>query len=249
MLKISAIPIFTDNYIWVLEQNHKVIAVDPGDAAPLQAWLSAQHCTLAGILITHHHADHTAGLADLAQDDLPIYGPAAIQYINRPLLGGESLTLLGENFRVLATPGHTLDHLCYYGAGALFSGDTLFSGGCGRVFEGSMVQMYQSLQTLSQLPSQTLVCCTHEYTMSNLQFALAIEPENTALQSRAAEVAQLRAAEQFSLPSTLSIELASNPFLRCNEPAVIKMAQQHKPNANSPAQVFASLREWKNNFR
>jgi hydroxyacylglutathione hydrolase len=250
MLKISAIPIFADNYIWVMEQNRKVIAVDPGDAAALQSWLTAHQLQLDGILITHHHADHTGGLAALAeQRDLAIYGPAHIEHINRPVGDGESLMLLGERFEVIATPGHTLDHLCYFGAGLLFAGDTLFSGGCGRLFEGCAAQMHHSLQRLAQLPSETLLCCTHEYTQSNLRFALCVEPDNAALQARAEQVTQLRAAGQMSLPSTLAIELATNPFLRCDQPQVIRSAQQQQPNANSPEQVFGALRQWKDNYR
>ncbi|WP_348945853.1 hydroxyacylglutathione hydrolase [Chitinibacter sp. FCG-7] len=251
MLTISAIPIYEDNYIWVLAQNRKAIAVDPGDAAPLQAWLAAQSCELAGVLITHHHWDHITGLAALVQayPQLPIYGPVDVQAVTQPLAGGEQINVLDTPFAVIATPGHTLNHLCYYGNGALFAGDTLFSGGCGRLFEGSPAQMYASLQTLAALPPETLLCCTHEYTQSNLRFALAVEPDNPQLQQRAAEVAALRAAGRMSLPSRLDIELASNPYLRCDQPAVIASAQRHAPQAQQPAEVFAALRQWKDHFR
>jgi hydroxyacylglutathione hydrolase len=249
MLKISAIPIYEDNYIWVMQQGRKAIAVDPGDAAPLQAWLAANDCQLAALLITHHHWDHITGLAALAQADLPVYGPAHLPLVNRPVSDGGHFTLLGENFSVIATPGHTLDHLCYYGTGALFAGDTLFSAGCGRLFEGSAAQMHASLQKLAQLPAATWLCCTHEYTENNLRFALAVEPNNGALQARAATVAQLRTAGQPSLPSTLALELASNPFLRCEQPAVIACVRQHAPDASTPEQIFGALRQWKDHFR
>ncbi|QLG88632.1 hydroxyacylglutathione hydrolase [Chitinibacter bivalviorum] len=249
MLNISAIPIYEDNYIWVLHQGSKAIAVDPGEAAPLQAWLRQHQCTLEGVLITHHHGDHTGGLHALVHADLPIYGPAAIAHINRPLQGGESLTLLGENFTVFATPGHTLDHLSYYGAGALFCGDTLFSAGCGRLFEGTAAQMFASLQQLASLPSETKLCCTHEYTLSNLRFALAVEPNNRALQTRYDQVCALRAAGQMSLPSTLAIELASNPFLRCEQAEVVAAARAHNANIANAVDTFAALRQWKDHFR
>ncbi|WP_410497498.1 hydroxyacylglutathione hydrolase [Chitinibacter sp. S2-10] len=258
IINISAVPTYEDNYIWVIHQNGKAIAVDPGDAAPLLDWLARNELQLAGILITHHHWDHITGLAALTQANLsqqaqlPVYGPEQIAHINRPLRGGETLNLLGENFSVMATPGHTLDHLSYYGAGILLCGDTLFSSGCGRLFEGTAEQMFNSLQTLAQLPAETLVCCTHEYTQSNLRFALQIEPDNPALQARATQVAQLRERGEPSLPSTLAIELASNPFLRCDQATVRAKVQQHAGidfQAESSVEVFTELRKWKDHFR
>lgn len=249
MLNLSAVPIYEDNYIWVLHQGSKAIAVDPGEAAPLQAWLHQHQCELTAILITHHHWDHIGGLAALANSELPIYGPAAIAHINRPLQGGESLTLLGENFTVMATPGHTLDHLSYFGAGALFCGDTLFSAGCGRLFEGTPAQMLASLQQFARLPGETKVCCTHEYTQSNLRFALAVDPNNAALHARDEQVRTLRATGQMSLPSTIAIERASNPFLRCDQLEVMAAARTQNANIANTIDTFTALRQWKDHFR
>ncbi|WP_028449915.1 hydroxyacylglutathione hydrolase [Chitinibacter tainanensis] len=248
MLTLTALPIFSDNYIWLLHNEQAVIAVDPGAAAPLQAWLTARGAQLAGILITHHHHDHTGGLAALASPALPIYGPAGVAEVNRPLVGGESFTLLETPIEVIATPGHTLDHLSYLVADRLFCGDTLFSAGCGRLFEGTPAQMLASLQRLAALPAPTQVCCTHEYTASNLRFARHLEPENAALAQREAEVLALRAAGKASLPSNMGLELATNPFLRCGEAPIQAAAQRFSPGISGELATFTALREWKNQF-
>lgn len=249
MLNIRCLPIFTDNYIWLLQNDQQVIAVDPGDAAPLKAWLAEHHCKLAGIIITHHHHDHTDGLAALAQADLPIYGPPKVQYVNHPVADGDLIELLGTSFQVLATPGHTLDHLCYYGAGAVFCGDTLFAAGCGRLFEGSYEQLFHSLQRLAALPAETLVCCTHEYTLSNLRFALAVDPQHEATLQRQAIESEKRSRNLPTLPSTIALERATNPYLRVNDSEFIKRIAPHTKQAQTSFECFRALRQWKDTFR
>lgn len=249
MFKIICLPIFTDNYIWLMQNGHQVIAVDPGAAEPLQAWLSEQQCQLTGILITHHHHDHTDGLPALAQAGLPIYGPAGIKHVNQRLHGGETLHLFDAAFQVIATPGHTLDHLSYFGAGALFCGDTLFAGGCGRLFEGTHAQLFESLQRLAALQTDTLVCCTHEYTLSNLRFALAVEPTLPALVQRQAIESEKRSRNMPTLPSTMALELASNPYLRVHDDALFARVKAHTPSIQTPLDCFTALRKWKDSFR
>ena len=258
MLKIDALPAFTDNYIWLLQdtQRQQCVAVDPGDAAPVQAWLDAHPgWQLTAILVTHHHHDHVGGVQQLkAQYGAKVYGPAAekIPGLDQGLVDGQRIRILAHDLEVIAVPGHTLGHITYFHAAAdkpwLLSGDTLFAAGCGRLFEGSPAQMFASLQRLAALPAQTLVYCTHEYTLSNLRFALAVEPNNQQISERFEKVTQLREAGQISLPSNLHTELATNPFLRCSEPSVLA-ACRHKGQQNeSPEAVFTTLRAWKDNF-
>ncbi len=249
MLKISCLPIFTDNYIWLLQNDQQVVAVDPGAAEPLKTWLAEHQCELAGILITHHHHDHTDGLAAFAHQDLPIYGPAGIQYVNHVLAGDETIHLLGAAFQVIATPGHTLDHLSYFGAGAVFCGDTLFAGGCGRLSEGTYAQLFNSLQRLAALPSETLVCCTHEYTLSNLRFALAVDPNHAATLQRQAIESEKRSRNLPTLPSNIALELASNPYLRIHEQAFFERVAQHAADITTALDCFTALRQWKDSFR
>ena len=253
MFDIIRIPAFKDNYIWLLRKGAAAVVVDPGDACPVLDVLDRQGLTLTAILITHHHADHQGGVADLlARYPAPVFGPAheSITALSRPLRGGETISLpeLGATFDVIAVPGHTLGHLAYHGAGCLFCGDTLFTAGCGRVFEGTMAQMLASLERLAALPEQTAVYCAHEYTQANLRFALAADPDNHLLQQRASEVAAARARGEASVPSTLAQEKASNPFLRCGEPALAAAALRHGAPANDTLAVFTALREWKNVF-
>lgn len=251
---ILPLPAFKDNYIWVLRLGRQVVVVDPGDAQPVLDYLSAQNLTLTAILITHHHADHVGGLPALKKAwPAPVYGPRhePIQGITVPLSEGDRVEIaeLGLRFEVLDIPGHTRAHIAYYGAGLLFCGDTLFACGCGRLFEGTPAQMHASLSKLAALPEDTRVFCAHEYTLSNIKFALAVEPQNAALVARAQSDAALRAADQPTLPSTIGREKATNPFLRVNETAVIAAAQQQRgAKSGDPVEIFAAIRQWKNEF-
>ncbi len=250
---VEPIPAFRDNYIWLLRRGDAAALVDPGDAAPAVAALEGAGLRLAAILVTHHHADHQGGIADLVERYRPeVFGPAAesITGLTRPLAGGEVVALpaLGAAFRVLAVPGHTRGHLAYAGHGCLFCGDTLFGLGCGRLFEGTPVQMAASLDALAALPDDTRVYAAHEYTQMNLPFALAVDPHNAALASRALDVAARRARGEPTLPSTLGLEKATNPFLRCREPALVAAARSRDAAAADPVAVFAALRAWRNEF-
>ncbi len=270
MFDIIRIPAFKDNYIWLLRKGTAAVVVDPGDARPVIDVLEREALTLAAILVTHHHADHQGGIAELLAysalaagsasggGTLDVFGPASesITALNRPLRGGETIVPgpagvesgeFGE-FAVIAVPGHTLGHLAYYANGCLFCGDTLFGAGCGRLFEGSPAQMLDSLRRLAAFPAATAVYCAHEYTAANLRFALAVDGQNEALQRRADEVAALRAAGMASVPSTLALERATNPFLRCGKPALIAAAGRYGATASDELTVFTALREWKNTF-
>lgn len=258
MLTITALPAFSDNYIWLLQNPATMhcAVVDPGDAVPVTEWLANNpQWQLTDILITHHHRDHTGGIAALKQATAAtVYGPQleSIAGVDQPLADGQSLQVLGHSFSVFHVPGHTLGHIAYYLAAPqplLFSGDTLFLAGCGRMFEGTPGQMHQSLQRLAALPADTLVYCTHEYSLSNLKFAAAVEPNNPAIRERAQEIARLREQGQISLPSTIRHELATNPFLRCEQPEVVASARREGPlEENTPVAVFATLRAWKDRF-
>lgn len=253
MLDIIRIPAFKDNYIWLLRKGASAVVVDPGDASPVLEVLEREGLTLTSILVTHHHNDHQGGVAELlAHYPAEVFGPAteSITGISQPLRGGETINLasLGVGFRVLAVPGHTLGHLAYYGSGALFCGDTLFCAGCGRLFEGTPLQMHESLSQLMKLPDQTAVYCAHEYTEANLRFALAVEPGNRQLRRRVDEVAVARAKGLATVPSTMELEKATNPFLRCTEPEIVASAQTRVAQAHNEAEVFTVLREWKNSF-
>ena len=251
MFKISLIPAFKDNYIWLLTQGNRAFVVDPGDAAPVLARLETDGLRLEGILITHHHADHQGGVAELkARYPVEVFAPAgeSITGATHPLSGGESIDVLGQSVVVMTVPGHTLGHLAYHATGALFCGDTLFGAGCGRLFEGTPAQMSASLDSIANLPDDTRIYCAHEYTEANLRFALAVEPENSALQQRVVEVAALRAVGLPSVPSTLAEEKATNPFLRCAEPAVIDAGLQHAAVNRSKTAIFSAIRGWRNNF-
>ena len=253
-MQIIPLPAFRDNYIWVLRKDRLAVVVDPGDAQPVLRYLSDEGLSLEAILVTHHHSDHVGGLpALLAAAPVPVYGPARedIAGISHPVAEGEEVRLpgIGACFKVLDIPGHTAGHVGYYGEGVLFCGDTLFAAGCGRLFEGTPAQMHDSLAKLAALPGDTRVYCTHEYTLSNLAFAAAVEPGNAAVADRIAASEALRAADQPTVPFLLAGELETNPFLRSGEPAVIRQAEaQAGHSLASPVEVFAAIREWKNRF-
>ncbi len=251
MFEISFIPAFKDNYIWLLTRGKRAFVVDPGDAAPVIARLAVDDLTLEGILVTHHHADHQGGIAELAARWHPVvYAPEieSITGCTRPLCGGESIDVLGQTVSVMAVPGHTLGHLAYAVPGALFCGDTLFGAGCGRLFEGTPEQMSAALDAIAGLPDNTLVYCAHEYTAMNLPFALAIEPDNAALRARETKVAMLRAAGLPTVPLLLGEEKATNPFLRCCEPPVIAAGLQNGAVNPEKVEIFAAIRRWRNSF-
>jgi hydroxyacylglutathione hydrolase len=251
MFEIVLIPAFKDNYIWLLVRDGRAAVVDPGDAAPVRERLAAANLCLESILITHHHADHQGGVAELVRDWQPrVFGPAeeSITGCTDPLCGGEEIVILGQKIAVLAVGGHTRGHLAYHAPGAVFCGDTLFGAGCGRLFEGTPAQMSASLGRLAALPDDTLVYCAHEYTEANLRFAVLVEPENMALQARCVRVGATRDADRPSVPSTLREEKETNPFLRCDQPAVIAAALAHGAVDRSKAAVFTAIRAWRNGF-
>ncbi len=255
MIQIDALPAFTDNYIWLLRDpaRQRCAVVDPGDAGPVLAWLEANPgWRLEDILITHHHFDHVGGVEQLKQlTGARVMGPATENIPGRDLaLGdGDQVQVLGLDFSIIGVPGHTLGHIAYYHGELLFCGDTLFAAGCGRLFEGTPQQMYASLSRLASLPASTQVYCTHEYTLSNLRFALAVEPENAHISERLAQVAGWRAEGRISLPSNLALEKLTNPFLRTTETSVKEKADERNGLDNqSPSEVFATLRTWKDSF-
>jgi hydroxyacylglutathione hydrolase len=257
MEPVLHVPAFEDNYIWLIRGRRapqQVAIVDPGDAEPVLAALRAQKLTPVAILCTHHHGDHVGGVAELlAEYALPVYGPARehIKGVTHPLKEGTRVALpeLDLDFGVLDIPAHTAGHIAYHGNGMLFCGDTLFSAGCGRLFEGSAEQMAQSLAKLAELPDDTAVYCGHEYTAANLRFALTVEPDNRAAQAHLAQVQTWRATGHPSLPSTIGLERRINPFLRSHEPVVRASAERHANRTLATAtDVFTELRAWKDRF-
>jgi hydroxyacylglutathione hydrolase len=256
-MNLIPLPAFSDNYLWLWHEGHSAVVVDPGDAGPVREALLQRQLKLVAILVTHHHADHVGGVAELREaTGAQVYGPAAesIPEPFQPCQQGDTFELLGQTVQVMDVPGHTAGHVAYYlpsasGGPVLFCGDTLFSGGCGRVFEGTPAQMLASLDALASLPGDTRVCCAHEYTLSNLKFARAVEPGNPDLADYTAHCVTLRARNEPTLPARLARELAINPFLRVREPAVMAAALHREPQAHDPVAVFATLRQWKNDFR
>lgn len=255
-MKLAALSAFTDNYIWMIDDGRQALVVDPGEAAPVEAALDAGGLALAGILVTHHHGDHVGGVDALRPRlEGPVFGPRH-ERIPEPFErvgGGDTVTLMGLRFEVIDVPGHTAGHIAYHLAGApgplVFCGDTLFSAGCGRLFEGTPAQMLASLGRLAALPGETRVCCAHEYTLGNLRFAAAVEPGNPAIAAHTDWCRDRRAQGLPTLPSTLAREREINPFLRSTVPAVVRAARDHGAAAADPVTVLATLREWKNEFK
>ncbi len=267
MNKVATVPAFKDNYLWVIHNDTHAVVVDPGDATPIINFLNRHNLQPAAILTTHHHADHVGGVEALLdfyhlRDQIPVYGPAneRIPARTHALAGGDSVTELEITFDIIDVPGHTAGHIAYHAKkeGWLFCGDTLFACGCGRLFEGTAAQMQLSLAKLKALPPHTLAYCAHEYTMANIKFALAVEPDNVALQQRAKTDAARREKNIPTVPFTIENEIATNPFLRWDSPAVINAANIKarsqsgvsgiNASNSTPVLVFAEIREWKNNF-
>ncbi len=253
MLEITAQPVLKDNYIWLLrnEERRYVVIVDPGEAGPVINTLIANSLEPLAILITHHHYDHTDGIAELlAWHDVPVYGPAneSIPALTHPLTEGDRVLLkeIGAELQVLDIPGHTSGHIGYYGDGLLFCGDTLFTAGCGKVFDSTAQRLFHSLQKLATLPDETLIFCAHEYTEENLLFARMVEPGNNAIIQRLAKTRQLRNRGAATVPSTLSEEKRTNPFLRCGRAEVIRNTQRFAGRLlNGAEEVFVALRHWR----
>jgi hydroxyacylglutathione hydrolase len=258
MLDVSPVRAFSDNYIWLIRapaDPRAAVVVDPGDDRPVEDVLQAQGLELKAILVTHHHADHVGGVGALAaRHDAQVFGPARerMPCEVRALDDGGTAELanLGLEFAVMAIPGHTLGHIAYTGHGALFCGDTLFSAGCGRLFEGTPAQMLDSLDRLASLPDTTSVYCGHEYTQANLRFARTVEPDNADIRVAADEVRERRERDEATLPSTIGRERRINPFLRCRTAAVKAAAERHAGRMlATPVEVFTEVRAWKDGFR
>lgn len=253
--RVIAIPAFSDNYIWTIRDESHAVVVDPGDATPVLDYLAREGLQLAAILNTHHHADHVGGNGTLlAYQRVPVFGPRdeRIPEVTQRVGNGDSITLphFGIELHVTEIPGHTRSHIAFHGSGMLFCGDTLFAAGCGRLFEGTPAQMYDSLNRLAALPDDTRVYCGHEYTVSNIKFARAADPDNAALAEWGMRAQHLRDSNQPTLPTDIALEKKTNPFLRCREQAIRDSASRHAGRTLSdPVEVLAVIRDWKNNFK
>lgn len=257
MIKIEPIKAFSDNYIWLVTTNEGLLVVDPGDAAPVESYLKDNNMSLSNILITHHHFDHTGGVKKLSEtnNNLDVYGPtnSIFDGINKELKDGDKINILGIDFSIIEVPGHTLDHIAFFaendGNPFLFCGDTLFAGGCGRIFEGTYEQMFESLSKLSELPLNTKVYCGHEYTLSNLSFALKVDKSNNILQVRYTDCIEARNNDIPTIPSTLELEMQTNPFLRHDQKDIQECIMQKNDylKDRNNMEIFKALREWKDN--
>lgn len=256
-LSVLPIPAFHDNYLWLIHNGVHAAVVDPGDAQPVLESLQEKQLILSAILLTHHHNDHVGGVSQLLQKfDVPVFGPRndRIAHVTVPLSEGNSVSIeeLGLEFSILDVPGHTLGHIAYFSSAYkwLFCGDTLFAGGCGRLFEGTPAQMASSLNKLASLPEETQVFCAHEYTLSNLRFAKEVEPDNQHLLSRMKDEQAKRDRGEPTVPSTIGLEKRTNPFLRYTEASIAgKLISEQKVSSEEPIAIFAALREWKNSYR
>lgn len=256
MFQVTPIPAFDDNYIWALQVpgSTHIAVIDPGDAAPVERYLQQHELTLSAILITHHHADHTGGVAQLTADSaIPVYGSHQSKYpgVTRPLKQGDRIDVLGQNLIITEVPGHTLDHISYHqpaGNGQIFCGDTLFLAGCGRLFEGSPSQMLAAMRYFRGLAGSTEIYCTHEYSLANLAFAQAVEPENIAIKNSILECEHKRSDKLPTLPSSIAAELQINPFMRTDQEAVIKAAAHFDGSKGDETVIFTAIRAWKNQF-
>ena len=230
MITVTPIPVLSDNYVWILEREGRCAIVDPGELEPVQSYVKRHRLVVEAILLTHHHGDHVAGVMGLAGSDVDVYGSTSdlrrIAGVTRGVSEGTTIDVLGTKLTVMETPGHTVGAVCYHGGGMVFTGDTMFSAGCGRLFEGTPVQMFDSLRRIGELPEATRLFCGHEYTETNLGFAARVEPGKCAVTERLAEVRALRAKGAPSLPSTIAIERAVNPFLR--SPDVATFTERRK---------------------
>ena len=254
MLRVEPIKAFTDNYIWLVSTNEGSIVIDPGESKSIQKLIDNKTIDLKGILITHHHYDHTNGLSELVKiNELEVYGPVNnIDGINHRLTDKDKISIIGIDFDVISIPGHTLDHIGFYSANAnnpiLFCGDTLFAGGCGRIFEGTYEQMFHALKKITKLPTNTNIYCGHEYTLSNLKFALEADDTNKELIEEFKKVKNKINSNIPSLPTTLDKELKVNPFLRCDNINIQNKIIEKFKVSNNELEVFTALRKWKDNF-